>query len=558
MSSTTGTIAVPGRRSGEMTRASDASGLRPFLAGRRAIRLLLTVLCLGVTALMVAPAAHAEDTDWDSVVDQMTETIQQVPDQYAAGDTEGVETSIRKAYYETYQVSGLEAQIDHRLGTDRADAFVTQLLALRDLARNAASQSEVEEATTATVGLLRADVADLAATPELNDQWTRVGQRIIERIEAAKTAYAQGDYESAASAARDAYLAHYEADGLEKATISYIGQSRVTDLESMFTQLRQDGRDGSLSVEDYAAKADELTAAITQDAAQLDEMTSRDELGWSGFWASFLVLVREGAEALLVVAALVTYAMKAGRRDQLVGIMTGVVAALAISIGLAVLFSRLASSATSGFSQEFLEGITGLLAVIMLIWVSNWILSKASGARFQEYIDRAASKGVAAGGSFALASAAFLAVLREGSETILFFAPIIAGAKTGGDHAKIWMGVGAAVALLALLFTLVWVFGVRLPLRPFFTWTSVLLGILSVTIAGGAVKEFQDATLVSQTLVPGVPQVTILGLYPTAETLAAQLAVVAILVVLAVLQRRKSRAEKRGAHVPDPAAVTQR
>lgn len=558
MSSTTGTIAVPGRRSGEMTRASDASGLRPFLAGRRAIRLLLTVLCLGVAALMVAPAAHAEDTDWDSVVDQMTETIQQVPDQYAAGDTEGVETSIRKAYYETYQVSGLEAQIDHRLGTDRADAFVTQLLALRDLARNAASQSEVEEATTATVGLLRADVADLAATPELNDQWTRVGQRIIERIEAAKTAYAQGDYESAASAARDAYLAHYEADGLEKATISYIGQSRVTDLESMFTQLRQDGRDGSLSVEDYAAKADELTAAITQDAAQLDEMTSRDELGWSGFWASFLVLVREGAEALLVVAALVTYAMKAGRRDQLVGIMTGVVAALAISIGLAVLFSRLASSATSGFSQEFLEGITGLLAVIMLIWVSNWILSKASGARFQEYIDRAASKGVAAGGSFALASAAFLAVLREGSETILFFAPIIAGAKTGGDHAKIWMGVGAAVALLALLFTLVWVFGVRLPLRPFFTWTSVLLGILSVTIAGGAVKEFQDATLVSQTLVPGVPQVTILGLYPTAETLAAQLAVVAILVVLAVLQRRKSRAEKRGAHVPDPAAVTQR
>ncbi|MFC7582084.1 FTR1 family protein [Schaalia naturae] len=541
-----------------MTRASDASGLRPFLAGRRAIRLLLMVLCLGVAALMVAPAAHAEDTDWDSVVEQMTETIQQVPDQYAAGDTEGVETSIRKAYYETYQVSGLEAQIDHRLGTDRADAFVTQLLALRDLARNAASQSEVEEATTATVDLLRADVADLAATPELNDQWTRVGQRIIERIEAAKTAYAQGDYESAASAARDAYLAHYEADGLEKATISYIGQSRVTDLESMFTQLRQDGRDGSLSVEDYAAKADELTAAITQDAAQLDEMTSRDELGWSGFWASFLVLVREGAEALLVVAALVTYAMKAGRRDQLVGIMTGVVAALAISIGLAVLFSRLASSATSGFSQELLEGITGLLAVIMLIWVSNWILSKASGARFQEYIDRTASKGVAAGGSFALASAAFLAVLREGSETILFFAPIIAGAKTGGDHAKIWMGVGAAVALLALLFTLVWVFGVRLPLRPFFTWTSVLLGILSVTIAGGAVKEFQDATLVSQTLVPGVPQVTILGLYPTAETLAAQLAVVAILVVLAVLQRRKSRAEKRGAHVPDPAAVTQR
>lgn len=514
------------------------------------------MLCLGVAILVMSPPAHAEDTEWDAVADQMVTTIEEVPDQYRDGDLEGVETSIRRAYYEIYQVSGLEAQIDHRLGGDRADAFVAQLLSLRDLTRDEATQSAVEEATAATVQLLRDDVTELAGTPELNDQWTRVGARIVEQIDAAKTAYGQGDFEGAAAAARDAYLAHYEADGLEKATISYIGQSRVSDLESQFTQLRQVGRDGSVTAEEYSVMADDLAAAITEDATTLDQLSSQDELGWSGFWAAFLILLREGAEALLVVAALVTYAMKAGRRDQLVGSIVGVVAALAVSIGLAVLFSRLASSATTGLSQELLEGITGLLAVVMLVWVSNWILSKSSGVRFQEYIDRTANKGVTTGGTFALASAAFLAVLREGSETILFFAPIIAGARTGGDHVKIWMGVGLAVVLLALLFTLVWVFGVRLPLGPFFRWTSVLLGILAVTIAGGAVKEFQDATVVSATLVPGVPQVPILGLYPTIETLAAQVAVIAVLVVLGVVQHRSSRTKDKQSAIPDAAAAT--
>ncbi len=528
------------------------------------LRSLLVALAAAILAMLLvaAPAATAstparaaaDATDWDSTVEQMVTAIEQVPGQFAAGDTAGVETSIRRAYYEIYQVSGLEAQINHRLGEERADAFVSQLLSLRDLARDgAADQGDVQAATDATVQLLRDDVAELAATPELDDQWARVGQRIVDQIEAAKTAYAAGDHPGAATAAKDAYLAHYEADGLEKATISYLGQARVSELESMFTQLRQNGRDGSESVEDFTAQADALSAAITQDAATLDRMTSSSEgLGWNGFWASFLVLIREGAEALLVVAALVTYAKKSGRRDQLTGIVVGVAGALAISIGLAFLFSRLAASAASGLSQELLEGVTGLLAVVMLIWVSNWILSKSTGRKFQAYIDKQAGRGVETGGTFALASAAFLAVLREGSETILFFAPIIAGARTGGDHAKIWLGIGAAALLLVVLFAAVWLFGVRLPLGPFFRWTSVLLGLLSVTIAGGAVKEFQDATLVPATLVPGVPQITVLGLYPTVETLAAQGAVLAVLAVLALVQRRRTRAERTPPSLPEP------
>ncbi|WIY82716.1 FTR1 family protein [Propionimicrobium sp. PCR01-08-3] len=496
---------------------------------------------------MMSAPAQADEKDWTSVGEQMIAVIEQIPDQYANADQEGVEQSIRQAYYEIYQVSGLEAQINHRLGDERADAFVTQLLSIRDLTRDAAAQADVDQAVADTAQLLRDDITELIATPELNDQWTRVGERVVAKLDEAKQAYQSGDHDAAANAAKDAYLAHYEADGLEKATISYLGQARVSELESMFGQLRQSAKDGSVSVDEYNQKADDLASKITEDATKLDQLTSTAELGWSGFVASFLVLLREGAEALLVVAAVMTYAMKAGRKDQRFGIIVGVVAALAVSIALAFLFSKLTSSAATGQGQELLEGITGVLAVAMLIWVSNWILSKSSGKKWDEYIARTAGKGTATGGVFALASVAFLAVLREGAETILFFSPIMAGAKTGADHAKIWMGVGAAVVLLAVLFTLVWVFGVRLPMKQFFKWTSILLGILAVTIAGGAVKEFQDAALVSAHGLDGVPQVTVLGLYPTVETLLTQLIIIAILVTLGVLQYRKAKSERQQA-----------
>ncbi len=520
---------------------------------------LLTMLfaLFVVSTQLVSAPAHAEEDGWDSVVAEMEGKINQIPGQYASDDQEGVERSIRQTYYEVYQVSGLEAQIDHRLGTERNDAFVGQLLSLRDLTREGVPQSEVEAAVAETIALLNDDVAELRTTPELNDKWSRVATRAIDQLETSKTEYAAGDYAAAANAARDAYLAHYEADGLEKATISYIGQARVSELETMFTQLRQNARDASLSVAEFNAKADTLAEALREDADHLDQLTSSGELGWSGFWASFAILLREGAEALLVVAALVTYAMKAGRRDQLVGIIGGVVVALAASVALAVLFSRLTSSAATGLGQELIEGITGVLAVIMLVWVSNWILSKSTGDKWQSYIASKAGEGVAKGGVLGLASVAFLAVLREGAETILFFSPILAASKTGGDSLKIWIGVGAAVLLLAIMFTLIWVFGVRLPLKAFFTWTSVLLGILAVTIAGGAIKEFQDATVVSATHLEAAPTISWLGIYPTVETLAAQAFVIAILVILGIVQFRKASNSKQQAEDKPASTATQ-
>ncbi|ETJ97501.1 FTR1 family protein [Propionimicrobium lymphophilum] len=526
------------RPSAEEDGASRAS--RPSRMKAWALPLLLVAVCIGMFSNLFAPVAKAEQ-NYDEVVAAMSEKIQQIPGQYEAGDLDGIKTSIRQAYYENYQTSGLEDQIKHRLGDERSAEFVKALLDLRTQANSGVPAADLEKSSMDVIGKLEANVKELEDAPELNDQWTRVAGNISELLTTAKDEYAAGNFEKAYKAATDAYLAQYEANGLEKATISYIGQSRVSQLEGLYADMRQMAKDQSKSADEYAAVADELISYVQEDAKELDELTAPDaELGWRGFFASFLILLREGAEALLVVAAVVTYALKGQRRDQLMGILVGVLAALAISVGLAIVFANITASASSGFSQEFIEGITGLLAVVMLIWASNWILNKASGNKWEQYIERTAGEKAAKGGVFALAMVAFLAVLREGSETVLFYLPIIAGAKNGADHAKIWLGVGLAVLILAILFLLVWKFGVRLPMKAFFKWTSILLGLLAITIAGGAVKEFQDATIISSHRVEGMPEISLLGVYPTVESLGAQLLVIVILAVLGWLQYRQS------------------
>lgn len=496
---------------------------------------LLAWAMLGGTA---APATA--DDRWQAVADSVTALLEEVPGLYQAGDLKAVEATIRKAYYEEYQAKGLEDEIKHRLGADRAKAFQAGVVELRNLTRDQASQVDVEQRTAELVSQLAADVAELQDAPEVTDRWSRVAANIVEAIENALSLYEQGRPDEGLKEATRAYLQHYEADGMEKATLSYLS-GRAQLAERKFRDIRVGIRDGA-PIEQVRADVAELTQLVTEDAAALDSLGAADSGGWGGFVAALLILLREGVEALLVVAAVVTYVIKTGRRDQLRGVYLGVGAAIAVSIGLAVLFTSLTSSTELGLAQELIEGVAGALAVVMLIYISNWILSKSEGDAWNRYITGTIDAHAESGSPWALFTVVFLAVAREGFETILFFIPIFGAAQTTADHLLIWAGMATAVVILAVLFIAVRTFGVRLPLRPFFRWTSVLLGLLAVTIAGGAAKEFQDALILEATPLPGVPQIDWLGLYPTVETIAIQAVVLVIVLGLMVWQFRKSPA----------------
>lgn len=515
-----------------------ARGLR-FIVGFSAL-----VVALAFGGVVWSSAATAQDSnlgEWSEVVSVMQEKLAAVPE---AGDPSAVQTLIRQAYYENYQTSGLEDQVKHALGRDVNDKFVAELLNLRNLSRDGASPEALREDSDKVADLLTETVTKLVKAPKVADQWSRVADTIAQVITDAQSAYVKGQADRAFTLATEAYLGHYEADGFENNTIVHKGFNRVTEIEGMFSDLRQGYKDGRDQAQQEKLGKD-LIAKLAEDAKFLDSKTQdTGPLGIAGFFSAFLILLREGAEALLVVAALVTYALKAGRRDQLRGILAGVVIAVVISISLAILFGQLSASVQSGMGQELLEGITGLAAALMLIYVSNWILSKSGGKRWEEYIKATAGEKTASGGVFALAFVSFLTVAREGAETILFFYPIVSGAKTHSDYWFIVAGGVTAVVILAILFVLVWQFGVRLPLKPFFKWTSILLALLAIAIVGGAIKELQEAALVGAHMVSGVPTVVFLGIYPTAETLGAQIITAAVLGVLALLQLRKAKADQ--------------
>ena len=448
---------------------------------RRAMMWLAAML-LAVAIGWGAASPASADGQWQDTTDAVVALLEGVPAQHAAGDVKAAEAAIRKAYYEEYQASGLEDEIKHRLGAERSMAFQQGVVDLRNLAREG-TEAEVEAKTAELIELLRADVAEAATAPEVDDRWSRVAANIVDAAGNALRLYEQGNAEKGLKEATRAYLQHYEADGLEKATLSYLSNGRMAKVERAFRDIRVGIRDGA-PVDEVRGHVEALGQMVTEDAAALDALGASESVGWSGFVAAFLILLREGVEALLVVAAVVTYVIKTGRRDQLRGVYLGIGAAVLVSIGLAVAFSSMTSSGALGLTQELIEGF----------------------------------------------------------ETILFFVPVFGAAQTPGDHLLIWLGIGVAVLVLAGLFVAVRYFGVRLPLKPFFRWMAVLLSLLAVVMAGGAAKELQDALVLESTPIDGLPQIEWLGIYPTVETLVAQGIVAAVVVALGLWQRAKAKA----------------
>jgi high-affinity iron transporter len=170
--------------------------------------------------------------------------------------------------------------------------------------------------------------------------------------------------------------------------------------------------------------------------------------------------------------------------------------------------------------REGLEGITMVLATAMLFYVSYWLLSKMEVAKWNRFVRGRVQDAVTSGSALALASVAFLAVYREGFETVLFYKALF---LTGGTSTlPVVAGMAAGAVVLILVYVAINRYGVRIPLKPFFGLTSAFLYYMAFVFAGKGVAELQEGGLVSTTIVPWGPRLPALGIYPTVESLALQ------------------------------------
>jgi high-affinity iron transporter len=271
----------------------------------------------------------------------------------------------------------------------------------------------------------------------------------------------------------------------------------------------------------------------------------------SAFIQAAVILLREGLEAMLVIAALAAYLTKADAAHRIGALYGGALAAVGASIVAAWLFAAL----NSGEHSDVLEGIIILVAASLMLYVSGWLMVKQDPRGWQDYLARKADSALAQDTVWAVGALAFLAVFREGAETVLFVNAL--ATTEGGWGVGLFAGLGVATLGLVVLFYFINLIAQKIPLRPLFIITSAFLFAMAIKFIGEAVQEFQEATILPFTELKGIAWLSALGLNPTLEALSAQLLVIVFaLATYSVIQRnnRLSRASKAAVRTTRPAA----
>ncbi|MGC2086363.1 MAG: FTR1 family protein [Bradyrhizobium sp.] len=246
------------------------------------------------------------------------------------------------------------------------------------------------------------------------------------------------------------------------------------------------------------------------------------------------ILLREGIEALLIVVAMIAFLRKADRMEVMPYVHAGWVGALVAGFLTWVVATWVIG--ISGASRELTEGFGSVFAAVVLLSVGIWMHGKAQADHWQRYIREKMSKALSGGSAWFLFVLAFVVVYREVFETILFYAAL----WHQGNGGPILVGaLGACVGLAAIAWAMLR-YSRRLPIGKFFTYSSWLMAVLTVVLAGKGISALQEAGIVGIAPLRAVPRLSLVGLFPTAQTVAAQIAMVAALALGFALNRRKA------------------
>ena len=413
-----------------------------------------------------------------------------------------------------------------------------------------AQMSAVEAAFTATPAVPERILAALNALAGENSRFVQ-GLPPEKPSSAAETPPATNGRPTVATLLDELAAARMAAQGGDFAAASarFAGfQETWLDVEG---QVKTRSATAYRDTESDAARAASLLAASSPQAVELlDAMHARltpyVDAGRYGVFDATIILLREGLEALLVLVALLAFLKKSGNADKGRWVWGGAGAGLAASLVLGIGIHLLFSSVVDGANRELMEGLTGLAAAAMLLYISYWLHNQTSIGSWQRYLSVRTTAALARGSLLGLGLLAFLAVFREGAETVLFMLGM------AGDIAlrDLALGLAAGAGFLAVLGVLLLVVGVRIPMRPFFAVASLLTFYLCFKFVGTGIHALQVADVVQARAETFLPSSETLGLFPTWETTLSQLLLLAT--ALAVFLRTRLRDRGLGHEHPLP------
>jgi high-affinity iron transporter len=501
-----------------------------------------TLFILTFAVFTAASPVFAEAGPWEEAEREMRLVLSEAYYRFVAGDVHGAVDLVNEAYTERY-LGDFEKNVRSIISPARAENIDDWFNYVKASLTAGKSQSEMREDFNQLNHLLSVTARRLDGKEEpvaSGRNWKKISDEMGALLKEAASLYAASDGAGAKGKVDAAYFQFYEKTGFERVTLSRISGARAAKVEYQFSFIKR-AINEKAPPQEVKAGLDDLAAWLSEDAEQLD---GRKESAVVVFLEALLIIVREGFEAILIVGAIIAYLLKSGNKKRVRPVYWGSLAALAMSVVMAWVLNQI-TSVSGGRNQEIIEGSVMLLAVAVLFYVSNWMVSKSEAEAWASYIEGKAQAAITKGSMFSLAFAAFLAVFREGAETILFYQALLAGVET--YTSMIWLGLGLGSVALVVIYILIRALSVKLPLKPFFLGTGALLFLMSVTFTGNGIKELQEGNVIPATPLPGIPSVDILGLYPTMETFIPQAALLAVTAATFVIQLKRAKNAARKA-----------
>ena len=551
-------------------------------------------------------------TSFSQAADAIDQFVDTAFEFWLEGDTRSAYNHVNNAYFVVYEVTGFERQtmsyvsgsrknavelefstckaaVKKELTEDNKAVVRTELMKLKKMIREDANKLDARKDLPSSVMTFWENgvqidydpygelVGDMDAAPKYKN-WAEAASATNNLLSTSQEGYEARERDVAYDNFNTAYYTVYEESGLSHAIFNYLGLEEREKIEESFSTAKDivyafhDG--GSLQKTKAGNAFRKLRSALAATAASIDEKVAEQEAeqaaataaetaetestetassdsssgAWLVFGGAFGIIVREGLEAILVIAAIIAYLVKSGNGKSLksvyIGSVLGIIASFVAAWLLTVLKARV-GEAYGSQSQEVIEGITALIAVCVLFYVSNWMISKSEAASWTRYIDNKVQGSVEKGSAFTLAFTAFLSVFREGAEVVLFYQPML---TEDGNPGMVWAGFGVGCVVLVGVYLAIRYLSIKLPIKPFFTATSILMAFMCVSFLGSGIKELAEGGVLDVTNIPWMPAendvLDVLGIYPCVETIFPQLIMLGVLACTFVAAKYRGKIDR--------------
>ena len=494
-------------------------------------------------------AASGTTSPWMSVYTEFKTELDNAKAAFDKKDTAALKAALNRAKFDIYRNERLEEAV-RKYVSSQTDQSIQQIIG--NLLREDADtdKSKFDEAINALDNLALKAVNDLpqesysiapqtalAQSDTSEDEgkdFTPIVQNIKDKMAKVLQLYESGKVDDAIDESGNIYFDEYEESGMENIVGAKDTQLKL-DTEASFNKISALMRAGA-SKEQIVAAQNKLFDQLTQSL----ELTKKSS-NWDLFLYAFIIILREGFEALIIVAAVIALLIKSGNSKHLNIVYSALGVAVVLSIATAYGLNYIFGSENAGQTREVMEGAVMLIAVVLLFYVGFWLLSNASSKKWTAYIQGQISSSLSSGDSKMLWWTVFLAVYREGAETVLFYLALLFDAKTPAATSMVAAGFVAGLAALIIVYIVIKEFSLKIAIKPFFIATSVIIFYMSVVFVGKGVMELVEGKVFVPTVIDGLPTITWIGFYPYVQSLVPQAVMIVLLIAGILILKNKQK-----------------